>query len=117
MQGRYRCDDLGHALGPITAADLADNILRRGAEWDLMALAPALARTRLLTVYATHGGAEENRALAGAIRRGCPISGELPPGCKGLLTAVEMDSDHAFADHRVALAREVVGWLASLARR
>lgn len=104
-------DDLGHSLGPITAADLADNILRRGAEWDLMALAPALARTRLLTIYATHGGAAENRALAEAVRLGCPISAEIRPGCNGLLTAVEMDTDHAFADHRVALAREVVGWL------
>jgi uncharacterized protein len=105
-------DDVGHALGPITAADLADNILRRGTEWDLMALAPELARTRLLTVYATHGGAEENRAFAQAIRLGCPISGEIRPGCNGLLTTVEMDTDHAFADRRVALAREVVGWLA-----
>ena len=108
-------DDVGHALGPITAADLADNILRRGAEWDLMALTPALARTRVLTIYATHGGAEENRALAETIL-GCPISGEIRPGCNELLTAVEMDTDHAFADHRVALAREVVGWLSGLRR-
>lgn len=107
-------DDVGHALGPITAADLYDELIRRGEQWDLAALARPLARTRLLTVYATHGGAERNRALAEAIRLGCPISGEIRPGCNGLLTAVEMDTDHAFADHRVALAREVVGWLKGL---
>jgi pimeloyl-ACP methyl ester carboxylesterase len=104
-------DDVGHSLGPITAADIADNILRRGAEWDLTALAPALARTRVLTVYATHGDAEANRGVAEAIGRACRVRAGARPGCNGMLTAVEMDTDHAFADHRVALAREVVGWL------
>jgi len=105
-------DDIGRALGPITAADIYDDLMRRGTDWDLAALAPALARTKVLTVYATHGGAERNRALAGAIGRSCPMS-VVVPKCVDI-TAVELNTDHAFADHRLALAREVVGWLERL---
>jgi pimeloyl-ACP methyl ester carboxylesterase len=95
-----RMDDVGHALGPITAADLADNLIRRGEEWDLKALAPKLSAVPLLTVYATHGGAEDNRAMAAALRQA---------GAR--VTAVELDSDHAFADSRIRLAVETVAWL------
>jgi pimeloyl-ACP methyl ester carboxylesterase len=97
-------DDLGHALGPVTAADLADELIRRGAAWDLLPLAPALAEIPVLTIYARSGLAEENRALAAAIRarRGAAV------------TDREFDSDHAFADHRVTLAAEIVRWLEAL---
>jgi pimeloyl-ACP methyl ester carboxylesterase len=97
-------DDLGHSLGPITAADLADEVIRRGEEWDLKALAPKLARLPVLSVYAAHGIKENNKAVVTALRA--------QPGAR--VQAVEMDSDHAFADHRVALAAEVVRWLQSL---
>ena len=96
-------DDLGHALGPITAADLYDNLLRRGQEWRLAPLAPRLSRQPVLTLFATHGGAEQNRAFAATLRSaGVRVSAE------------EMDTDHAFADHRIALAEAVVQWLARL---
>ena len=97
-------DDLGHSLGPITAADLADEVIRRGEEWDLKALAPKLARLPVLSVYAAHGIAADNKAVVAALRA--------QPGAR--VQAVEMDSDHAFADHRVALAAEVVRWLHAL---
>lgn len=106
-------DDIGRSLGPITAEDLADNLIRRGEEWSLPALAEALARIRVLTIYATHGGAEENRAIAAAIKRACAPRGQA--ACP-TLTAVELATDHVFADHRVALAREVVEWLGALGR-
>lgn len=97
-------DDLGHSLGPITAADLADNVIRRGEEWDLRALAPKLARIPVLSVYAAHGIAADNKAVVAALRA--------RPGVR--VQAVEMDSDHAFADHRVALAAELVRWIDAL---
>jgi pimeloyl-ACP methyl ester carboxylesterase len=108
-------DDIGHSLGAVTAADLYDELMRGGTRWDLNNLGLQLARTRLLTVYATHGGAEPNRALAETIREAC--TGQ-PTGSAArridcpTLRAVELNSDHSFADARVALAREVVGWLA-----
>ena len=107
-------DDLGHAIDPITAADLADSLVRRGELWDLRKLGGDLAGRPLLTVYATHGIAKDNRALVEEIRTLCPMRGN-PSGCR--LTAVELDSDHAFADKRVALAAEVVRWLEAFARR
>jgi pimeloyl-ACP methyl ester carboxylesterase len=97
-------DDIGHSLGPVTAADLADEVIRGGERWDLPALAPRLAKLPVLTVYATHGGAAENRAVAAAIAR----------EGGGRITARELSTDHAFADHRVALAAEVVAWLRAL---
>ena len=96
-------DDLGHALGPITAADLYDNLLRRGQEWRLSPLAPRLTGQPVLTLFATHGGAGQNRAFAATLRSA---------GVR--VTAQELDSDHAFADHRIALAEAVVAWLARL---
>jgi pimeloyl-ACP methyl ester carboxylesterase len=94
-------DDIGHALGPITAADLADNLIRRGEEWDLKALAPKLAAVPVLSLYAKHGGVlTENQAVAAALR----ASG-------ANVRAVELDSDHAFADSRIRLAVEMAAWL------
>jgi pimeloyl-ACP methyl ester carboxylesterase len=96
-------DDLGHSLQGATPATIAQEMADNHAAWDLMALAPALAKHRVLTVYATHGGAEPNRALAKAI-------GNAGAG----LTERELPTDHAFADHRIALAAIVVDWLRAL---
>jgi pimeloyl-ACP methyl ester carboxylesterase len=98
-------DDIGRSLGPITAADLADSLVRRGEAWSLPALAPQLSRLPVLTVYATHGGAAENKAVAEVLRA---------QGTR--LTARQLDTDHAFADKRIALAVEVVRWLEALPR-
>ena len=97
-------DDLGHAIDPITAADLADNVIRRGEDWDLAALAPSLARLPILSIYASHGIAAGNKAVAAALQS--------QPGAR--VQAVEMDTDHSFADHRIALAAEMIRWLEGL---
>lgn len=97
-------DDLGHAIDPITAADLADNVIRRGEEWDMKTLTPRLARMPVLSIYAAHGIKADNEAVVAALRA--------QPGAR--VQAVEMDSDHAFADHRIVLAAEVVRWLHAL---
>lgn len=99
-------DDIGHALGPVTAEDLYGELVGSSGDWHLARLAPALARTPVLTLYATHGGARNNRALAEVLR-----------GAGARVAAQELDTDHAFADHRIALAAEVVGWLQALQRR
>jgi pimeloyl-ACP methyl ester carboxylesterase len=110
-EGRARfvagLDDLGRALGPIGAEDIADNVLRRGEDWDLAKLAPRLVRVPILSIYATHGAAEPNRALAEELRR--------QPGAR--VRGVELASDHAFADKRIALASELLRWLEDIAAR
>jgi len=93
-------DDFGRALHGATPESVADEIIAQGPGWNLPALAPRLARTSVLTIYATHGGAADNRVTAEALRRA---------GVR--VTAREIDSDHAFADHRIALEVEAVRWL------
>lgn len=97
-------DDLGHAIDPITADDIVDNLLRRGGAWHLAPLAPALARKPLLTLYARHGRGAENAAFAARVRG--------QPGAH--VTAAEIDSDHSFADSRIQLAEAVTRWLQTL---
>jgi len=96
-------DDFGHSLHGATPGSVADEIIARGPGWSLPALAPRLARTPVLTISATHGGAAGNRATTEALRRA---------GTR--VTAREIDSDHPFADHRIALTAEVVRWLQRL---
>jgi pimeloyl-ACP methyl ester carboxylesterase len=101
-------DDIGHALGPITAEDICDDLIRRGEEWDLIKLAPALGPMRVLMVFAAYGLAKDNNALADAIPAACPRPYE--PLCPNM-TISQLFTDHAFVDHRIDLAREVVEWL------
>ena len=96
-------DDFGHSLHGATPETVTDEILARGPAWSLPALAPHLTRAPILTITALHGGAEGNRATTEALRRA---------GAR--VTAREIDSDHPFADHRIALAAEVVRWLQML---
>lgn len=99
-------NDLGHALVGATAETLADEVLARGGGWQLTRRAAGLARAPLLTIYASGGIADDNRALAAAIGR--------QPGAR--VKAIEIDSDHGFADSRIALSQAVVDWLVALPR-
>jgi pimeloyl-ACP methyl ester carboxylesterase len=114
-------DDFGRALHGATPESTADEILAGGARWNLIARARDLARMPVLMVYATHGIAGQNRALRSAIAAACPRPTPVPPdsrqGCGGDLAWDEIDTDHAFADHRMALAGDVVAWLKWLEAR
>ncbi len=94
-------DDLGNSLAGTDAAHLAEEVERHADDWDLLTLAPALATHPALVIGATHGGGASNQALADAIRA----------QHKGKVTSLTLDSDHSFADHRIALAASVVDWL------
>lgn len=93
-------DDFGRALHGATPESVADEVIANGRGWSLLGLAPRLIQTPVLTIYATHGGAADNRVMAEALRRA---------GAR--VTARELDSDHGFADHRIALEMAVVRWL------
>jgi uncharacterized protein len=97
-------DDLGHALSGASAETLIDEALASTSAWDLTTHADALARHPVLVVYATQGIAEDNRALVAAI--------QAQPGARTDVVAFE--TDHAFADHRIALSVAVVDWLEQL---
>jgi pimeloyl-ACP methyl ester carboxylesterase len=94
-------DDLGNSLSGTDAAHLAEEVERHAEDWDLLTLAPALAMHPTLVIGATYGGGFANRALANAIRA----------QRKGKVSSKTLDSDHSFADRRIALAAAVVDWL------
>lgn len=99
-------DDFGNSLHGATPGTVADEVIAKRSQWDLVAAAPRLARLPILTVRAKHGIADANRELADALRS----TGN------SRVTVIEMDTDHSFSDHRIALAAAVIGWLQSLGR-
>jgi pimeloyl-ACP methyl ester carboxylesterase len=96
-------DDFGNSLHGASPQSTADEILGSG-RWDLVAVAPRLARVPILTVTALHAGAADNRPVTAALRK----------AGNRRVTAVEMDTDHPFSDHRIALASTVIRWLQGL---
>jgi pimeloyl-ACP methyl ester carboxylesterase len=95
-------------LGPIHAASaraLIQELVDHATEWQLERLVPVLARKRLLLIGATHDGevplSEVYEPFTAALRQ---------QGATGL-TARLLDSDHAFSNSRLELARIVVTWL------
>lgn len=97
-------DDFGNSLHGATPESIADEIISRGAKWDLVAAAHRLSVLRVLSVTAKFGAAADNRATTAALRR----------AGNAHVTAVEMATDHPFSDHRIALAATVIGWLKHL---
>ena len=100
-------DDFGNSLHGATPESVAGEVVAKRAQWNLVAAAPRLSSLPILTVTAKYGLAEENAPTTAAIRQ----SGNRQ------VTAIEMDTDHSFGDHRVALSAAVVGWLQDLPLR
>jgi len=94
-------DDLGNSLSGADAAGLVDEVISHSEAWDLRSMAAALAQPPMLMIGAAHGNGEQNKQLADAIRA----------QHGGKLTSMTIDSDHSFADHRIALSAAVVDWL------
>lgn len=98
-------DDLGNSLDGADPESPARDVEQGGEDWDLVTLAPQLAKRPVLTVWADRGIADGNKALADAIEKA---------GAKHLLDTAHFPTDHAFSDHRIALSRTVIDWLKSL---
>jgi pimeloyl-ACP methyl ester carboxylesterase len=97
-------DDLGHALAGTSADALASEIAGFGPEYDILSGAENLRAMPIIDVYATHGIGGKNAALVDALKK----TGNQR------VTGVEMDTDHGFSDHRIALAQAIADWLAAL---
>jgi pimeloyl-ACP methyl ester carboxylesterase len=93
-------DDFGNALHGASPESVADEMLTQGKRWNSVEAASRLAGLPVLSVTAKYSFAPQNRPVTAALRRA---------GAR--VTAIEMNSDHPFADHRIALAQTVVGWL------
>jgi hypothetical protein len=93
--------------GPVRAAegDPVAALIQDPDAYDLLLRAPALAAKALLLV----GAARDREALPD--QNHLPLVAALSEAGAARLTEVMLEADHGFSSARIALAREVVGWL------
>ena len=87
-------DDFGNSLHGATPETVADEVMARRAQWDLVAAAPKLSTLPILNISATHALGPVNHQLDEALRR----------AGNSRVTEIQVDTDHSFSDHRKALA-------------
>jgi pimeloyl-ACP methyl ester carboxylesterase len=81
---------------------LANEILANAPKWNFMNLAPKLATRHLLVITSDDGLTAPNNAFVEAAKK----SGDDD------VYAVHIPTDHSYSDHRIALQRTVIDWLA-----
>jgi acetyl esterase/lipase len=94
-------------VGPLsgtTAEDLLEETKKNAAAWDLVAHAPLWKSRPVLVVESNDFLHADDVAIAAAVRKG--------PAAQ--LTEIHMPTDHAYSDHRIALAAALLGWLKQL---
>ena len=84
-------------------ADAAAEVVAHRKEWNFLPWANDLTHTPLLVIGASRAYGEEYRRLADAVA-----------AAGGKVTAITIQSDHSFQDHRITLAGEIVAWLQKL---
>jgi pimeloyl-ACP methyl ester carboxylesterase len=97
-------DDFGNSLHGATPESVADEVVAKRSQWNLVEAASHLRNIPVLSISAKYGLAPENRPTTAAIRR----------AGNGRVTAIEMNTDHSFSDHRIALSSVIVNWLQRL---
>jgi len=96
-------DDFGNSLHGATPETVADDAVANSAKWNLVEAAKRLNGLSVLTVNARYGIGARNRPVTASLR-----------SAGARVTAVDIDSDHSFSDHRIALATTIVRWLQGL---
>ena len=102
---------IDESMGPLRppfSDRLLDEALRHETEWDLERRAAQLAGRALFVAAGSHD------AEVPAARHHIPLIDALRAAGASRLTELVWDSDHAFSDHRIALARATVEWLRSI---
>jgi len=96
-------DDFGNSLHGATPETVADEAVTKRAQWDLVPAARHLRGLPVLMLTARYGIGDRDKPVTAAMTSA---------GAK--VTAIQMDTDHSFSDHRIALSQAVVRWLQSL---
>lgn len=96
-------DDLGNSLHGATPLSSAMEVVAHRVDWNYLSWAKSLTHCPMLIVGASKAEGEQNKKLAEAIT-----------AAGGKVTALTLQSDHSFQDHRIALAGIVVDWLGQL---
>jgi pimeloyl-ACP methyl ester carboxylesterase len=94
-------------VGPLAGAspeELLEEAKKNAAAWDLAAHASSWRSRPVLVVEADDFLHADDVAIAAAARKN--------PGAQ--ITEVTMQTDHAYSDHRIALAATLLGWLKQL---
>jgi len=94
-------------VGPLTGTTpelLLEEAKKNSAAWDLVSHAGLWKSRPVLVVEADDFLHADDVAVAAAARRN--------PGAQ--VTEVPMTTDHAYSDHRIALAATLLGWLKQL---
>ncbi len=92
-------------LGAYDHVSIEREIMTDGERLNLADTAPGLANRPLLVLTASH---DNKRARGGA------LFAALHAARAQQLTAVELDTDHSYNDHRIALEAQVLNWVAKL---
>jgi acetyl esterase/lipase len=88
-------------LSGTTSDGLMAEVRQNSENWDYIKLAQALKSRPVLITEAIDRNVDDNKAMAQALRKaGNPNVSE-----------VEMQTDHSYADHRIALQVTVIKWL------
>jgi len=103
MAAERRFNDIGNSLHGATAVSVVAETIAHRTEWNYQSWASQLTHQPLLVIGASRGRGGDNRMLAQAVT-----------GAGGKVTALTLESDHSFQDHRIALAALVVDWLQKL---
>ena len=92
------------SLAGVTAASMADELVRNGKKWEFLNAVDGLKNLPLLVLSADDGLAPQTDALVAAIQ------------AKGGhdVKAVHQATDHSWSDHRIYLETAVIEWLQKL---
>jgi acetyl esterase/lipase len=94
-------------MGPLTGTTpeaLLDEAKKNAAAWDLVSHANLWNSRPVLVVESDDLRQADGVAVASAVRK-------MP---SGQIIEVQMPTDHAYSDHRIALAATLLGWLKQL---
>jgi pimeloyl-ACP methyl ester carboxylesterase len=96
-------DDFGNSLHGATPDSVADEAVTNRARWNLVTAASHLRGLPVLMLTARYGIGDRDRPVTAAMK-----------SAGAHVTAIQMDTDHSFSDHRIALSNAVVNWLRRL---
>jgi pimeloyl-ACP methyl ester carboxylesterase len=98
-------DDFGNSLHGATPESVADEAVANRSKWDLVHAARHFRGLPVLMITARYGIGDRDRPVIEAMK-----------SAQAEVTPVQMDTDHSFSDHRIALSKVVVDWLQRLPR-
>jgi dienelactone hydrolase len=93
-------------LAGTSPSALGGEVFDHRDDWDFLKLAPELGKRPVLLVTANDGSGPNSEALLQALKADGNTQSQ----------HVEMQTDHPFSDHRIALEREIIDWLAQRTR-